>query len=150
MYVHYGCRCPDCCKAEHLQYLKRAEAKNRKRTHSKWETEDNGKPHERESQRVYNKKRWSALKVGRLHTRTIVWTDLFEKFGGKCAICGIAVDPSDTWIWKHERRCYGRNYPTVDHIIPLKCGGTDTMDNVQLTCKRCNSKKGAKGYAVAV
>lgn len=36
MYVHYGCRCEACCKAEHEQYLKRPEAKMRKRVYSKW------------------------------------------------------------------------------------------------------------------
>lgn len=36
MYVHYGCRCDACCKAEHEQYLKRKEAQQRKRLHSKW------------------------------------------------------------------------------------------------------------------
>lgn len=36
MYVHHGCRCDDCCRAEHAQYLKRKESLARKRTNSKW------------------------------------------------------------------------------------------------------------------
>ena len=51
---------------------------------------------------------------------------------------------SDVWINDTGRKCFGRKYPTVDHIIPIKMGGTDTPDNVQLACKHCNSKKGAR------
>jgi 5-methylcytosine-specific restriction endonuclease McrA len=32
--------------------------------------------------------------------------------------------------------------PTVDHVIPLACGGTDTWDNIQLAHFICNSYKG--------
>ena len=38
MYVHHGCRCAACSRAEHAQYLKRKECQSRKRTNSKWET----------------------------------------------------------------------------------------------------------------
>jgi 5-methylcytosine-specific restriction endonuclease McrA len=30
----------------------------------------------------------------------------------------------------------------VDHIVPRKLGGDDSMDNLQAMCKRCNLKKG--------
>lgn len=32
----------------------------------------------------------------------------------------------------------------IDHIQPLALGGTNTDDNIQLLCKSCNRKKGAK------
>lgn len=76
--------------------------------------------------------------------KAISWRDIADKFDMRCAICGCEVDPSDVWINENGRSCQGRKYPTVDHIIPLKHGGMDVMENVQLTCKHCNSKKGAK------
>ena len=51
----------------------------------------------------------------------------FEAMGNKCAHCG-ATDKK----------------LTVDHITPLKLGGTNYIDNIQPPCKSCNSRKGAK------
>ena len=148
MYVHYGCRCEECCKAEHQQYLKRKEAQTRKRTYSKWSTDVIRMPSKKESQRRSDLRRYEAIKV--THTRRIVWVDIADTFGMKCAICGIDLDPGDTWLNGNGRKCYGRKYQTVDHIVPLKHGGLDVIENVQLTCKHCNSVKGAKYDAVAV
>lgn len=30
----------------------------------------------------------------------------------------------------------------VDHIIPYSRGGTDTIDNVRIICRRCNQQRG--------
>lgn len=144
MYVHYGCRCDACCKAEHQQYLKRKEAQSRRRTHSKWGTDEIPVHANTESQRTHNRNRYIKYTHTQPYRQRIRWQDLVERDGNKCAICGCVVNPHDTWISENGRKCQGRKYPTVDHIKPLKSGGTDTFDNVQLLCKRCNSMKGAR------
>lgn len=144
MYVHYGCRCEACCKAEHQQYLKRKEAQTRRRTYSKWGTDDIPVPVKQDRQRKYNRNRYIQYTHTRPFSQRIRWQDLVGRDGDKCAICGCAIDSKDTWVNENGRKCFGRKYPTVDHIIPLKCGGEDTLGNVQLTCKHCNSAKGAK------
>jgi 5-methylcytosine-specific restriction endonuclease McrA len=35
--------------------------------------------------------------------------------------------------------------PTIDHILPIACGGNDTRANVQLAHFICNSRKGTRG-----
>lgn len=54
------------------------------------------------------------------------WVSLCNKFNNKCLCCGSS-----------EKL-------TVDHIIPLKLGGKNIIENIQPLCKSCNSKKGIK------
>ena len=145
MYVHYGCRCPACCRAEHEQYLKRKESKLRRRVNSKWSDPDKIIPTgsgKKESQRRHDARRYKIL-----GPQPINWKQIADDYGMRCAICGCEVDPTDTWINENGTKCYGRRYPTVDHIIPLRHGGTDTLDNVQLACKHCNSSKGQQKWS---
>lgn len=34
------------------------------------------------------------------------------------------------------------NVPTVEHLIPLSCGGSNRFDNLALSCRECNYNKG--------
>ena len=55
------------------------------------------------------------------------WEDIKKKYGYKCLVPGC----DETKI-------------TLDHVVPLKLGGTHTIDNVQPLCKHHNSSKGAR------
>jgi 5-methylcytosine-specific restriction endonuclease McrA len=52
--------------------------------------------------------------------------DLIKSVSGRCAICGSTKNP------------------TIDHIVPISKGGTDGVDNLQVLCGSCNSRKGGK------
>ena len=67
---------------------------------------------------------------------------LYERDHGICAICGGKCDWSDH---KRNGRYFiaGKNYPSIDHIVPLSKGGEHSWNNVQLVHFSCNSKKGA-------
>ena len=60
----------------------------------------------------------------------LTWQDIARRNGGnlKCWICGDVCDPEDK----------GDKHPSIDHIIPLSNGGTDTYDNVRIACRGCN------------
>lgn len=62
--------------------------------------------------------------------RNNVREKLIEENGNICCICGRQFDES--------------NIPTIDHIIPISRGGTDEIDNLQLTCQACNIRKSNK------
>ncbi|RKN56241.1 HNH endonuclease [Micromonospora costi] len=43
-----------------------------------------------------------------------------------------------------RRACGATTDLTVDHVHPWSKGGTDDLDNLQLLCRPCNSRKGAR------
>lgn len=53
-----------------------------------------------------------------------------------CTACGIALDPG--------ARRGSATAPELDHIIPAKRGGPDTIENVQWMCSPCNRRKSDK------
>jgi 5-methylcytosine-specific restriction endonuclease McrA len=53
------------------------------------------------------------------------WQSVLSLYGGNCLACGA----SDV---------------TIDHVIPISQGGSNTVDNVQPLCGTCNSKKATK------
>lgn len=56
-----------------------------------------------------------------------------------CAICGKAIDYTLKWP---DPWCF-----VVDHIMPLKRGGRDTLSNKQPAHNTCNSTKRARIHA---
>ncbi len=52
--------------------------------------------------------------------------EIYNKYKGRCAICGKFVSYDDF---------------TIDHMVPLSKGGTNEMDNLQLACNVCNRIK---------
>lgn len=67
---------------------------------------------------------------------SVTLKSVYDKFHGKCNYCGKSLnfngDPK------------AKDYPTIDHMIPISKGGFHEWDNVQLLCKHCNCKKGNK------
>lgn len=51
---------------------------------------------------------------------------IYAKYNGCCALCGKPVKFKEL---------------TIDHKVPLSKGGSNGMENLQLTCKGCNSTK---------
>lgn len=52
--------------------------------------------------------------------------ELIKSVNSKCSICG------------------NNSNPTIDHIIPIDKGGHDGIENLQVLCSSCNSKKSNK------
>jgi 5-methylcytosine-specific restriction endonuclease McrA len=75
-----------------------------------------------------NTRRARKLEAGGSHTNE-EWQELKIFYNFKCLQCG-----------KQEPEIK----LTRDHVIPLTQGGSDSIDNVQPLCARCNSKKNNK------
>ncbi len=86
------------------------------------------KLHPEKSVAATNRRR--ALKYASESTHTEEeWQELKAFYNFKCLRCG--VQEPDIKL-------------TRDHVIPLTQGGSDSIDNVQPLCARCNSKKNNK------
>ena len=58
---------------------------------------------------------------------------LFLRDGGRCQICGRKLNLS--------RPNNHHLQSTIDHIIPIDCGGEHSYRNTQLACRQCNTVK---------
>lgn len=68
----------------------------------------------------------------RQHKRKI----LYNRQGGKCAICGKQLQIDDNTSID--------DYLTLDHILPVCRGGSNGLMNLQGLCSRCNYLKNDK------
>lgn len=57
---------------------------------------------------------------------------IFERDGWRCQLCGRKTVAE----WGSKRSA------TLDHIVPMACGGDHVRENLQCACWSCNSRKG--------
>lgn len=64
----------------------------------------------------------------------IKWWDITKRNGGDltCWICGGECVPGSR----------GDDAPSVDHLVPISNGGSDTFDNVRIAHRGCNRDRG--------
>lgn len=68
-------------------------------------------------------------------------SELMRRDNEVCHICGGKIDLNDYTIENGIFKV-GKDYPSIDHVIPVTKGGNHTWDNVKLAHIGCNAKKG--------
>lgn len=66
--------------------------------------------------------------------------ELHRRDGGVCYLCGLLVSLDLPHLHPHSG--------TIEHVVPVVNGGTDTWDNVRLAHRRCNNIKGTSALTV--
>jgi len=66
---------------------------------------------------------------------------LIERDGNECYICDKKCDSNDYVITDEGHYIVGRNYPSIEHVIPVSKGGQHTWGNVKLAHMYCNTIK---------
>lgn len=61
---------------------------------------------------------------------------LIERDGEQCYLCGDTVS--------FDCHYNDLKYPTIEHVLAIKNGGTHSWDNTKVACRDCNNKKGIK------
>ncbi len=66
---------------------------------------------------------------------------LIKRDKNRCYICGGKCDLNDYEKDIDGNFIVGKNYPSIDHLIPVSKGGTHTWDNIKLAHHYCNTIK---------
>lgn len=76
--------------------------------------------------------------------------ELDELCDHTCYICGRKTEWDDYRIDDSGSFVAGDMYPSIDHVIPIANGGTNTKDNLRIAHRICNSIKGDRSVEYAM
>lgn len=91
---------------------------------------------ESERHRWSMKKRNRAKKAKTSESNSISLKKLYMRDKGTCWLCGGQCD--------YSANQNSQDYPSIDHIVPIACGGKDEWSNIKLAHRGCNSARGAR------
>jgi 5-methylcytosine-specific restriction endonuclease McrA len=86
------------------------------------------------SRRSYAQRR---MRINKAKACGIGFSTVYKKSGGKCVQCGVLTPAA-------LRGSKNPSAPEIDHILPIACGGAHIEENLQIMCRSCNAKKGAR------
>lgn len=102
--------------------------------YEKWYEKNRMKVCERNRQwRQNNKEKWSLINRAQRHRRRALGKINYQEWLKKIKDCGNMC-----------LFCKAMGKLTIDHIIPVSKGGTNSIDNLQPLCLSCNIKKSDK------
>jgi hypothetical protein len=86
----------------------------------------------------------SRARIDRASVAPIVREALMRRAGFSCAACGVTPEVDVDAYDGSYAPGHGDQELHLDHIVPLARGGADDLKNLQVLCRWCNHRKGAK------
>jgi len=86
------------------------------------------------NERIYRNINTRIYRAKRRNYKAIDIRIVFKESTGRCQICNRKLNLKTKY--PHPRSC------SIDHIVPISCGGVDEYYNIQLACFKCNYEKG--------
>lgn len=84
------------------------------------------------------------MSIATIRTRSGVYLHKWEarkqigrSQGNKCCYCGVTL----TWQ-HHQHKPLAPTCATLEHIVPQVDGGQNFIDNLAVSCNRCNGRRG--------
>lgn len=147
-------RCRDCEKE--LDALRRDTPEYKSALRRYWDTDEYKALRASEYQRNREKIRKAQKEYRKKYRRRpeVIEARRVENHNRRNSLSGtLPVDCMEQLIAKYGARCMNPECQTpeakltIDHVRPVSMGGTNTMDNVQILCARCNESKGNRSEA---
>ncbi len=82
-------------------------------------------------------KKKREVQIKRSFVEPVSYETVFNQAQGICEVCGLPVI--------YDKLADNNWSGTIDHIVPLSCGGAHSLSNCQLAHRICNSLKGNRG-----
>lgn len=97
--------------------------------------------------KAMNRRHDRRLKRASVIDKNITLQKVYKRDKGRCWICGGKCDYNDYEI-RDGHFVALKNYPSIDHVLPLAKGGNHTFENVRLAHCYCNTLKNDKVVAL--
>lgn len=141
------------CKKEMSKIYEKSRGKEKKKEYAKneWQVKKNNpKYHEYRNKWIEKNKEKIAVKAKkyREQNKILLLASRSNQRAKKYGIEGKITMPQWKAVLEETNymciSCEEVIADSIDHIVPLSLGGTNTYQNIQPMCTRCNLKKGTK------
>jgi 5-methylcytosine-specific restriction endonuclease McrA len=144
LHGYYKEKACDPCREANTARFRRWAAANREKERER-NKKNRAEPIYREKKQVAHRQRRASL--NQVESDDYTYQDVLHIYGIECHICKETIDltaPRRVGEEGWERGLH------LDHVVSIKHGGTDTLDNVKPAHALCNIRKGAGDSSATV